>query len=272
MDAHSIDWDNWRLFLAVARAQGLAGAAAATGKSPATLGRRMLRLERRVGLTLFDRTARGYNLTADGRALFERAEALEAVVQGLEGNRGRTPLVRVSAGSWMTRLLAGEIAQLAAPDDGYRLRFIPAEHRLDVARREALIGIRNQRPSELGLAGRRIARVHFAAYAAPPDTDRWIRLVADTPSAQWLDRQTGAAVAVEVTAPRTALDLALAGAGRVVLPRFVGDSEPGLVRVTDPIVELSHEQWVVAHHEDRHLPEVREVIERIAAVIRRRLA
>jgi DNA-binding transcriptional LysR family regulator len=45
MNETSFDWDDLRLFLAVAREGGLAAAAAITEKSAPTLGRRMLGLE-----------------------------------------------------------------------------------------------------------------------------------------------------------------------------------------------------------------------------------
>lgn len=67
---------------------------------------------------------------------------------------------------------------------------------------------------------------------------------------------------IEVTHPRSALDLVLAGIARAVLPTFVGDAEPSLQRISTIIEELDHDQWLVAHHEDRHLPVVRRTIDR----------
>ena len=59
------NWDDLHLFLAVAREGGLSPAARLTGRSAATLGRRMLALERSMGRELFVRHERGYELTAD---------------------------------------------------------------------------------------------------------------------------------------------------------------------------------------------------------------
>lgn len=58
--------DDLRLFLAVADAGGLAGAQKATGTPSPTLSRRMAKLERQMGLRLFERGARGYTLTKRG--------------------------------------------------------------------------------------------------------------------------------------------------------------------------------------------------------------
>lgn len=55
----NIGWDSYQLFLDVARGGGLTGAAATSGLSPATIGRRMLELEQRIGKILFVRSQTG---------------------------------------------------------------------------------------------------------------------------------------------------------------------------------------------------------------------
>lgn len=72
---------------------------------------------------------------------------------------------------------------------------------------------------------------------------------------------------IEVSNPRNALDLALAGSVKTILPTFIGDAANGLIKITQNIAELEHTQWLVTHQEDRHLPEVRQVIESIHAVL-----
>ena len=64
------------------------------------------------------------------------------------------------------------------------------------------------------------------------------------------------------------LDLVRAGAGQAVLPCFVGDAEPGLVRLGAAIADLTHEQWLVMHHEERHDPAVHTVARRLARLFR----
>lgn len=263
------DWDDLRLFLAVARSGGLAAAAASTGKSAPTLGRRMLGLERRLGQELFLRLPRGYALTADGQALLARAAVLEARVQPiLDGGRASGgPVVKVSAGTWVTHLLCAQVGALVRAEP-VRLRFIAADEVVDIARREALIGIRNRRPEGVGLAGRRVARVHFAVYARDEGVRPWARVIGATPSARWVDAEAQGTPAIEVTSPRNALDLALAGAARLVLPSFVGKRFAALRQISPPIDALEHEQWLVTHHEERFDPAVRRVIDRVYGVLK----
>lgn len=265
----TVDWDDLNLFLAVAREGGLSPAARTTRRSAATLGRRMHALERSMGRELFIRHDRGYEMTAEARMLLDELTDIESRIIRLTAppDAEDRPLVKVSAGTWTTLALLRDIDQITGTPADIRLRFISAENILDIPRREVVIGFRNHRPVDTGLAGRKLARVEFAPYARTPSPERWIKVLADTPSARWLDRTIGKDVLCEVSAPRNGLDLALAGKGIALLPTFVGDQESGLQRVGGTVAELAHDQWIVTHQDDRHLPEVRRTIDRLCRVL-----
>lgn len=271
MNEKTMDWADLNLFLAVAREGGLSPAARATGRSPATLGRRMLALERALGRELFVRHDRGYELTADGRDLREDLADVETRLNRLsaQSSREMAPLVKISAGSWTTLHLLGHLDALIGTPPDVRLRFVASEDQLDISHREVVIGLRNKRPTEDGLAGRKLARVEFAPYATTDAPDRWIKVVAETPSARWMDRKIGRDAICEVTAPRDSLALAVSGAGIALLPTFVGEQQTTLVRRGDTVPELAHDQWLVTHQEDRHLPEVRQVLRRLYSLFER---
>ncbi|MEM7711328.1 MAG: LysR family transcriptional regulator, partial [Pseudomonadota bacterium] len=177
------------------------------------------------------------------------------------------PLVKVSAGTWTTLALVRHLGEIAGDPPDIRLRFVPSEATLSIARREAAIGIRNRRPTGLGVAGRKLAPVAFAIYATPKARPDWIVVTADTPSARWGRARAAEEALHEATDPRVALDLALTGAGRIVLPTFIGDGETTLERLSDPIADLGHDAWLVAHDDDRHLPGIRRVFDRLAALL-----
>ncbi|WP_417409900.1 LysR family transcriptional regulator [Hoeflea sp.] len=271
MNETGAGWDDLHLFLAVAREGGLSPAARATGRSAATLGRRMLALERAMGRELFVRHDRGYELTAEARQLLDDLSEVEARIVRLTGapaDAGRR-LVKVSAGSWTTLALLDSFDEITGTPADVRLRFISTESTLDISRREVVIGFRNRRPTEDGLAGRSVSRVEFAPYARPDAPQRWIKVLADTPSARWLGKMIGNDAVCEVSSPRNSLDLALAGKGIALLPTFIGDGQTSLRRSGAAIPELAHDQWIVTHQDDRHLPEVRRTIDRMCRVLER---
>jgi len=276
MNETSIDWDNWRLFMAVAREGGLASASKVTGKSAPTLGRRMQVLERLTGKELFLRLPRGYELTESGKEVFERIAAIEASLSSFDGSdqSAKKPLIKVSAGSWMTFALCQKISVITKNSGIARIRFISIEAVLDISRRETTIGIRNNRPSQANLVCRKLGCVHFAGYATSKNTSNWIQVHTNTPSAYWVKEQmrtqesqsrsnSNESALLEATSPRNALDIANAGAGRVVLPTFIGDNMKKLKRVTPKISELSHDQWLATHPDEQYHVPVRKVIDGI---------
>jgi DNA-binding transcriptional LysR family regulator len=273
----SVDWSDLQVFAHVARGGGLSGAARAIGVSPATVGRRMLSLEKRIGRRLFTRRQTGYELTGDGRELLGKVLAMEASARPIATwlfEEAQAPVVRISAGTWTANFFSENFARLWSPDDGFRIAFKTTEARLDIAHREVDIGIRNKRPDGASFAGRRTAEVAFAPFQArgraAAGRDDWVAIPpedAATRTARWVNARHGGSIVAWGNTPRTLCDLIRSGVGKGVLPCFAGDRDPRLERAGEEIAELREDQWIVMHNDDRHRPEVRAVIDRIVGLI-----
>jgi DNA-binding transcriptional LysR family regulator len=260
--------DDLALFLAVAEGGGLTGAARATGATLPTLSRRMTALERALGRRLFDRGPKGYALTSEGRRLLAEVEDLREIrrrVQAWAGPEAAAPRVRISAGIWTSRFLARRIGEVRDQGADWVPEFLASNAQVDIARREADIGIRSRRPDRPWLAGRRTGEVRYAFYARAASVTGCVALAAEaaaaTPSQRWLRDRHGDAIVMVASDMRLLLDLALGGAGRVLLPCFAGDAEPGLARVSPDIADLAHEEWLVSHHEARHDAPIRKALD-----------
>lgn len=91
-----MNWDDIRLFNAVADAGAIAKAARRLGLSHVTVWRRLQQLEAAVGVDLFDRTVSGYSLSPEGSAFYEAVQDLDGLVEtglrsiwdGQDGVRG----------------------------------------------------------------------------------------------------------------------------------------------------------------------------------------
>jgi len=99
--------DDVRFFLAVKREGNLARASTVLRMDATTVGRRLGQLENELGARLFDRTSRGYALTAAGRRLMPRAESIErealALARDLSGEDSKLEgHVRLSATEMLT--------------------------------------------------------------------------------------------------------------------------------------------------------------------------
>lgn len=266
--------DDWLLATSVAEQASLVLAAQRLGVSHATAFRRLGALEQRLGVRLFERRAGRYAATAAGEAMAEAGRAMQAQahaallrVQGQDLRpRG---LVRVAStegviGGLLLPLLPG--LRKALPE--LNLQFSARNEFHNLSQREADLALRPAASPPSHLIGQRIALLRHAVYAqrakarrfqrAPLDQQPWIALddsAAGSHALMWLVRQLPLEqVALRFSGLLTVRSACLQGLGLAVLPCFLGDAEPGLVRLGDPLAECDSELWLLSH------PALRETV------------
>lgn len=272
----TLNWRDLQLFLSVAQASGLAGAVKTTGLSAPTLGRHMTALESATSSQLFVRHKNGYTLTEDGKQLLAYAEKMQHASSDIDRwleKQDPQPTVKLTAGAWTSRFIAQNLSSLPQ-DTSYRI--VPDNNFFDLRKREAHLAIRNRRPTQQGLAAKKLGTVAFALYGARgtakfTDLSKPIQQVLETTpcvtfepngavtaSSEWLKNRMGRSPAISFSSPLLVLEATLGGAGICILPCFAGDANSELVRCSEAIPELEHVQWLVSHDEDRHLKHVRQ--------------
>lgn len=268
------DWNELRLVLAVYRAGSLTAAAEALRVDHSTAFRRLKALESRLGVRLFERSAGGaYQATDAGVRMAAAAERMEDEVLAMDRDitgrdhrlcgRLRVTSSETLAFSRLTRHLAA--FRRAHP--GIVVELTVDNRVLSLSRREADIALRPVRPKEGDLWGRRLANVAWALYASPDYLNAnggalpglgelgrhsligWEDAASSIQAAEWLAQ----AAASERFVYRTnslvnQFVAACAGIGVALLPCYLGDSQPGVVRALPaPVPELEGELWIVAH-------------------------
>jgi DNA-binding transcriptional LysR family regulator len=278
----SMDWDDVRVFLAVARHGSLRAAGRALGLSQPTIGRRLASFEATFGgPTLFDRLPEGLRLNAAGEALIPAAEQLEGAALALErrraaGSPALSGTVRVSVGEWAAIFLAHSLAAPAASTltPGITLELVESRETANLARREADLAVRHHPPQGGNLYVAKLGTFGCAVYRRRGfEGDAWVTYTeeqAHYPTARWVQERlresAGSAVALRASGMPMQLAAIRAGAGRGVLPCFVADEDPLLERVTDLLPELGAEYWVIVHRDLRRAACVRAVIDWIRRV------
>jgi DNA-binding transcriptional LysR family regulator len=275
----NVAWDGYQVFLTVAQQGGLRAASSVLGLSSATIGRRMLELEREIGVTLFNRSQSGYSLTEAGQQLFERLQQMDLAARNVEAWREAAngiPTVRIAAGTWVAWLISKNLPAIYSSGDQFRIELLISEQRAALAHRESDIGVRAFDPVESNLAAVKAGEVAYAVYQAKhltaAEQGSWVAVSKENAISaylRWPYTNVPNKIAVLVNRPRSLRDLICAGAGRGVLPCFVGDQEPRLERVGGTIEELRHRQWLVMNAEDRHRADIRTVIDRLTGLMRR---
>lgn len=290
-----MDWDDLRIFLAVARDEGLSRAGRRLGMDPSTVGRRIARLEASAGRVLFLRSAQGYQLTAEGARLIPPAEAAEraadAAADALAGGGGvLTGQVRIGAPDGCANYLLPQIcARICAANPGLEVQIIALPRLFNLSRREADMAVTVSPPRAGRLVVQRLTdyQLHLAAhrdYLArhPPIASRadlrahpLIGYVADMIFDRELDylSETGAeGAALTSNSVSVQLQAIRAQAGLGIVHDFALPFAPGVVRVLAGQIALRRSFWLVRHADDHASARLGRVAEAVAAGIRREVA
>lgn len=272
-------WDDLKLFLHVASEGGLSAAAARTGLSAPTIGRRMLALERTTGRSLFVRSQQGYRLAPDGETLLEHVRAMQRTADSIADWNAQAfsmPIVSIGADAWLSGYIGDHTPEIRGREDRFRLCCKSLHKGVDFTYREADIGIVARRPESGNVAIRRSVVVAHSIYRASDlaedETMPWVSLGTDnshSPADKWVFQNHEADIRTWTNSPDILPRLIARGNGRGVLPCFIGNSVPGLVREGGIIADLTYTMWIVANDDDRHRPEVRQVIERLDGLFKR---
>jgi len=288
--APDLDWDDLRVLLAAARAGSLSGAAPVLGMSIATVGRRLERIEARIGRRVLHRSAQGLRVAPEGELLIDAAERVAEAVTAFErvaagSVSGAVGSVTVSTLETIaTHLLAPTLAEFRLSHPRIELTIRSEARLVSLAERIADIALRVVRPTEERVVTRRVARIHMALCASPaylarrgtpehPDADlsghelvTYLTHMEALPEAAWLSTRARATIPAVRLSTLAAIEVAVRhGAGLGVLPRFlVGE---GLVSVFDGESLPVRDVWLVVHEDLKDAPHVRAVADHLAAVM-----
>jgi DNA-binding transcriptional LysR family regulator len=287
------DWNDLKAFLAVAESGSTLSAAQAMRVSQTTVARRIAALEAATGVTLFERRQAGYALTPVGEAMLASAMAVRDAADRFgeaAGARSRDAGGTVSVTVMeiiAVTILPPILRDLRAEHPGIHIQLDTADEPRDLAAGAADIAIRSSKqPSGAGLVGRRIADNPWTVYCSRDYADRngvphnREQLAAHPfigggggvwePYRAWL-RQYGLeeAVVMQYDTATGLLSGVRAGMGLSVLPAYIADREPDLIRCLPPKSDDTTGLWLLTHERLRHVPRVRLVLDFLARELTR---
>lgn len=279
-----MNWDDLRVFAAIARGGSLSEAARVLRLDPATLGRRIARLEEGVGASLFLKSQRGYALTEAGARLLPHAEAMaegaRAGLSALAGEDGLAGRVRIGAPDGVANhVLPRVLAGIRATYPALVLELVALPRVFDLSRREADLAITISAPRagplrvrrlcdyRLGLAAHRDYLARAAPIRTPADlaAHSVIGYIPDMIFDADLDYLGEIGIGAPGLASNSAavqLGMVRAGAGIGVIHEFMLPSAPELGRVLPGEIGL-----VRSFHLCRHRDAADPVIDRAAELL-----
>jgi len=281
-----LDWNDLRYFLAVAQTGSTLAAGRQLRVSQTTAARRVAALEEALGVTLFERRQAGYALTSVGEELLEQAAAVASAAEAFSEaaaaqSRDASGTVRLTMVEiYGVTMLPPLLKELHEAHPKIRIELDTSEIARDLAAGEADIALRGgAAPTNGGLVGRRIGSDPWTlycsrSYAAQNKRPRSREDLREHPIIGgggpkvwplyrlWLERLgLDQSVAMEYGSSSGLLAAIRSGMGLAVLPSFMADRDPDLVRVLDPSPRDEMELWLLTHERLRHTPRVRAVMD-----------
>lgn len=278
-----LDWNDIRIFLAVASEGSTLAASKKLSINQTTVGRRMHALETALGLTLFERDTRGYSLTSQGSALIEVAanmgEAAEQILtrashltRTLDG-KIRVTAAHASMAHWVLPLISE--FRKDSPDIHFETN--AAEQYVSLENGEADIAIRAADKIEGDTLivkklpsvrwGIYCSKTYLAANGMPRSIDELIdhpilsypeAMIEGVKLMKWLDQYVDRTKVVSTVDSIITMSASLRSEEAVgVLPRVEGDQLPDLV-MCFTTEDLTSGLWLVASKESYQEPRVRK--------------
>lgn len=286
-----MNWDDVRVFLAVARSGQMLAAARSLGLNHATVARRVDALEAALGSRLFERRTTGSALSAEGERFLPFAERMESeAVTAREATGSSSTIlsgtVRIGApDGFGVGYLAARLGDLLEQHPGLKIELVPVSRSFSLSRREADIAVTLERPREGRLVARKLVDYTLGLYAArrylqrngrPRTADelpdhRLVGYVDDLLFTSALNYTPEIHKAWQTTlAVSSALGqmaAVRAGAGIGILHTFMARTDRTLVNILpDRIIERSY--WMVVHEDLRGIARIDLVAGYIASAVR----
>lgn len=289
-----MDWDDLRVFLAVARTESLTAGGRVLRIDPATVGRRVARLEAAMGVALFAKSPQGYALTEGGAKLLVHAEAAEAGIAGakdaLQGAQGLSGQIRIGAPDGCANYLLPQVlTQICDANPGLEVQIVALPRVFNLSKREADMAVAVSRPETGRVTVQKITeyRLHLAASVAylvqhgvpagraDLGKHRMIGYIPDMIFDKELDYLAEIGVSGAPFASNSVsvqLNWLRAGAGIGVVHDFALPSAPELQRVMVGDVSLTRAFWLIRHEGDGRVARLSRFAELLTKGLRAEVA
>ncbi|RYG92048.1 LysR family transcriptional regulator [Loktanella sp. IMCC34160] len=286
------NWDDLKVFLAVARAESLSSAAPVLKMDPATVSRRIARLEDELGAALFLKSPQGYALTDLGERMRDRAAEAEETMklafdEGQKTTEGLTGQIRIGAPDGSANYILPQVcATIQKANPGLEIQILALPRVINLSRREADMAITVSPPEAGRLTVQKLTdyHLHLAAHA---DIAARIRTMADlrgVPTVGYIpdmifDRELDylgdlGAGGVQMASNSVAVQAMMlrAGGGVGFIHDFIMPVAPELRFVLTGDVALTRSFYLVRHAADRRNDRLNRFATALATGVRAEVA
>jgi DNA-binding transcriptional LysR family regulator len=285
-----MDWDDVRMFLAVARTGQILAASKRLGVNHATLSRRVTTLEERLKARLLIRRTNGCELTAEGEIFLHAAERMETEMLKAQASVGHLDsmiagTVRIGApDGFGVAFLAPRLGGLIARHPDLRIQLVPVPRSFSLSQREADIAITLERPEQGRLISSKLTDYTLGIYASrsylkragTPDSIEALKhhprigyvedLIFTASLAFTSEVMRNWDAAFEISTATGQTEAVRSGVGIGILHDYIARQYPELTRIL-PEVTIRRAYWTTYHETTRDLVRVRTVVDYLQELV-----
>ncbi|MFV0360237.1 LysR family transcriptional regulator [Tropicimonas sp.] len=271
------NWDDIRFVLAVADTGSVNAAASRLGVTHATVLRRVGMFEERHGQPVFQKLSTGYRVLPAAEPILLAARKVEDSILAvnrafLEADQSMAGEVRITSTDSLCKfVLPPVIRKIAGRFPQLTLILLGGNSRRDFFRLGADIAVRPAIVNEAGMTGREVSRFGISLYRSDASEDRWLGFEGALRNSRvgiWMDEHVRSDKIIHRADSFVFLqELVAAGMGKAILPRFIGDTDPRLIRMDDEMPGFSAPLWIATVEEMSRNARFRAVQDVLAAEI-----
>ena len=256
----SINWNDLRYVLALAREGTVSGAGRALSVEHTTVARRISALEKQLGSRLFDRLPSGYVMTQAAEKLYPHAVSMEELIQladrevfGMDAQLSGS-LKLTASYDVFSRLVTPKLSRFINQYPGIVLKLLSSTSLANLSGRQADISVRLSPSPPEHLIGRKVLPLRHGIYASANylkknnSTDTLVLWEHEDKTPEWVaDHFPKARVSIRANEILSMMESIRNHLGIGRLPCYIGDSEPTLRRLDLKLTPSAWGIWVLSH-------------------------
>jgi len=270
---HDCSWDGLRYALAVIKSGSVTSAAKELGVNHTTVSRRLSDLEEDLGVSLFDRSTAGWQLSPVGETLISHLEHMSEDANAIrrltsadsQEIKGRIRVTAVDQA--IQRLLIPGIKTFAERYPEINVELIASQQVLDLSAYEADIAYRITNDPPPNAVGRRICSLKFGLFCHKDQLNSTLENPGSSAAIawhfdgnqepDWLRHFPGMPVRYRVNNANVCYDLIKNGMGVGEISCAMGDLDPDLCRLPFESNDVVAGFWMLTHVDMRTTARIR---------------
>lgn len=258
------NWSDYQIIVAIREAQTLSGAARRLELNQSTISRILKRIETNLKEPLFSRASGVYELTPEGEPYFRVGKEMERAISEFAHSRSSSSTqgtVRLTSVEALVKYLLIRLATFRERFPNIAVELNGSNQNVNLSQRQFHAALRLHREeNSKSLLTKKVGEIGISGYRkrVGSASSEWIgyeSTLASIPEEKWLRIQTKKRKPLLYVSSYVTMETAIEqGFGVGLLPRFIGDQNAALQRMTGEQPVLSRPLWFISHPEYRRDP------------------